>query len=72
MTDILSQLTSLKTYKALIPAYSALLFYLVVMVVTSTLGYTINKKDGFTYGLVFGVAVSLVLWFQYGRKMAYQ
>tara|TARA_B100000900_G_scaffold389321_1_gene382117 strand:- start:2052 stop:2270 length:219 start_codon:yes stop_codon:yes gene_type:complete len=72
MAGIVSQLTNLKTYKALVPAYMALVFYLVVMVVTSTLGYTIDKKDGFTYGLVFGVAVSLVLWFQYGRKMAYQ
>ncbi len=72
MADIVSQLTNLKTYKALVPAYMALVFYFVVMVVTSTLGYTIDKKDGFTYGLVFGVAVSLVLWFQYGRKMAYQ
>lgn len=72
MADIVSQLTDLKTYKALFPAYMALVFYLVVMVVTSTLGYTFDKKDGFTYGLVFGVAVSLVLWFQYGRKMAYQ
>lgn len=72
MADIVSQLTNLKTYKALVPAYMALVFYFVVMVVTSTLGYTIDKKDGFTYGLVFGVVVSLVLWFQYGRKMAYQ
>ena len=72
MADIISQLTNLKTYKALVPAYMALVFYFVVMVVTSTLGYTIDKKDGFTYGLVFGVVVSLVLWFQYGRKMAYQ
>ena len=72
MADIVSQLTNLKTYKALVPAYMALVFYLVVMVVTSTLGYTVDKKDGFTYGLVLGVAVSLVLWFQYGRKMAYQ
>ena len=72
MADIVSQLTNLKTYKALVPAYMALVFYLVVMVVTSTLGYTVDKKDGFTYGLVFGVAISLVLWFQYGRNMAYQ
>ena len=72
MADIVSQLTNLKTYTALVPAYMALVFYLVVMVVTSTLGYTVDKKDGFTYGLVFGVAISLVLWFQYGRQMAYQ
>lgn len=72
MTDILSQLTNLKTYKALVPAYMALVFYFVMMVIASTIGYTIDKKDGFTYGLVFGVAISLVLWFQYGRQMAYQ
>lgn len=72
MTDIVSQLTDLKTYKKLLPAYSILAFYLAVMIVTSTLGYTIDKKDGFTYGFVFGAVVSLFLWFQYGRKMAYQ
>ena len=67
----LKQLMDLSTYKALVPAYQILVFYFVVMVVTSTVGYTLDKTDGFTYGLVLGVVVSLGLWFQYGKKMAY-
>jgi hypothetical protein len=67
----LNQLMNLSTYKALVPAYKILVFYFVVMFVTSTVGYTLDNKDGFSYGLVLGVVVSLGLWFQYGRKMAY-
>ena len=67
----LTQLMDLSTYKTLLPAYQILVFYLLVMMVTSTVGYTLDKKDGFTYGLVLGVVVSLALWFQYGKKMAY-
>ena len=67
----LKQLMNLSTYKDLVPAYKILVFYLFVMMVASTVGYTLDKEDGFTYGLVFGVVVSLVMWYKVGRKMAY-
>jgi len=67
----LKQLMNLSTYKALMPAYKILVFYFVVMFVTSTVGYTLDKNDGFSYGLVLGVVVTLGMWFQYGKKMAY-
>jgi len=67
----LSELVSMKTYSSLVPAYKILVFYFVVMFVTSTVGYTLDKKSGFTYGLYCGIVLSLVLWHMYGRKMAY-
>lgn len=66
-----SDLFSMKTYSSLVPAYKVLVFYFVVMFITSTVGYTMDKRSGFTYGLYFGIALSLVLWHMYGRKMAY-
>ena len=65
----LTQLMNLSTYETLVPAYKLLVFYFVVMFITSTVGYTLDKTNGFTYGLVTGVVVSLVLWFQFGKKM---
>ena len=67
----LEKLLDVNLYKTLMPAYMILLFYFAVMFASSTVGYALNKDNGFTYGLVFGVVVSLVLWFQFGRKMAY-
>ena len=69
--SVVSQLLDIKTYKSLIPAYKILVFYFVVMFLTSTLGYTLDKKNGFTYGLYFGIALSLVLWHKFGKSMAY-
>ena len=65
----LPELVSMKTYSSLVPAYKILVFYFVVMFVTSTVGYTLDKKSGFTYGLYCGIVLSLVLWHMYGRKM---
>ena len=67
----LNQLLSKSTYVSLLPAYKVLLFYCVVLLVTSTVGHTLDKKNGFTYGLVVGMVVSLYLWVNYGKKMSY-
>ena len=67
----LKKLMNLSTYKELVPAYKILVFYFAVMFITSTVGYTLDKEDGFTYGLVLGVVVSLIMWFKVGKKMAY-
>ena len=64
---MLNELTNLKTYKKLLPAYQILFFYLVVMMVTSTLGYVNDNKNG----LFIGMIISLFLWNKYGRSMAY-
>ena len=69
--SIVSQLLDIKTYKSLMPAYKILVFYFVVMCLTSTAGYILDKKNGFTYGLYVGIALSLVLWHKFGKSMAY-
>lgn len=60
----------LETFKKLIPAYTVLVFYLIVMVVTGTIGYVVmkDKERGFSYGVYAGVAISAYLWFNYGKK----
>ena len=68
---MLNELMNMKTYTKLLPAYKILFFYLLVMIVTSTLGYANDKKNGFTDGLFMGMIVSLFLWSKYGREMAY-
>ena len=65
-----NDLMNLKTYQKLFPAYQILFFYLVVMMVTSTLGYVNDKKNGFTDGLFIGMILSLFLWNKYGRSMS--
>ena len=35
---------------------------------TATLGYYMDKKNGFTNGYVVGIAISLGLWFTVGKK----
>jgi len=62
---------NVKTYQKLMPAYKILFFYLLVMIVTSTLGYVNDKQNGFTDGLFMGMIVSLFLWIKYGRSMSY-
>jgi len=69
--ELLSELMNMKTYKKLIPAYKILFFYLLVMIVTSTIGYVNDKTNGFTDGLFMGIIISLFLWNKYGRSMAY-
>ena len=59
----------LKILNNLKPYYMILLFYCIIIFLTSTGGFIINKKDGFTNGMIFGFIISMVLWFQYGIKM---
>ena len=58
-----------QTIKDLLPAYAVLVFYLVVIMVTGTVGYKISedKKNGFSYGIAVGAILSAYLWIQYGR-----
>ena len=67
----MKDLLKMKTYVDLQSHYVILLFYMFVVFITSTIGHVLDKKDGFTYGMIVGFVVSLVLWFQYGKKMAY-
>ena len=47
-----------------------ILFYAILMMITGYIGYKINKKNGYKYGLISGLTLSIVLWQQYGKKMA--
>ena len=67
----IKDLLKIKTYVDLQSHYVILWFYMFVVFITSTIGHVLDKKDGFTYGMIVGFVVSLVLWFQYGKKMAY-
>jgi len=66
----LAELFAPTTYKKLTPAYMILLFYCVILFITSTLGYVLDKKNGFTNGMIVGMIVSLYLWFNYGKRMS--
>jgi hypothetical protein len=68
---MMNELMNMKTYTKLFSAYQILFFYLVVMMVTSTLGYVNDNKNGFTDGLFMGMIISLFLWNKFGRSMAY-
>ena len=48
-------------------AYCVLIFYAVLMMGTATLGYYMDKKNGFTNGYLVGIAISLGLWFTVGN-----
>lgn len=60
----------LNTLKKLIPAYKVLVFYLLVLMVTGTIGYVFSKEkqSGFSYGMYVGVAISAYLWLNYGKN----
>ena len=66
---IFNELLQLKTYQSLQKHYFILWLYLFIVFITSTIGHVIDKKDGFTYGLVIGFIISITLWYQFGRKM---
>jgi len=51
-------------------AYSILIFYGLLAIIGATIGNHFCKKNGFSDGYVVGTALSLVLWFTVGRKMA--
>ena len=67
----IKDLLKMKTYVDLQSHYMILLFYMMITFIASTVGHVLDKKDGFTYGMIVGFVVSLVLWFQYGKEMAY-
>ena len=67
----ITDLAKMSTYTTLSKAYMILIFYCLVLFVTSTIGYTLNKNNGFTYGMIIGMIISLYLWFNYGKSMSY-
>ena len=67
----LSHLLDVSLYKKMWPTFQIIIFYALVMMVTSTLGFVLFKKDGAVHGLAVGAVVSLFLWYQYGKDMSY-
>ena len=57
-----------KEFKELYKAYAVLIFYGILPMITATIGYKMDHKNGFTKGYVAGNVISLVLWFQVGKK----
>ena len=51
-------------------AYAILIFYGLLAICCAALGNYLDKKNGFSNGYVFGVLLSLVLWFTVGKKAA--
>ena len=68
---IFNELLNLQTYKSLQKHYILLWFYFFIVFITSTVGHIIDKINGFTYGLIVGFIISIILWYQFGRKMIY-
>ena len=66
----LNELLNTTLYKKLLNGYSILLFYCVILFVLATIGYSLDKKNGFTNGIIIGMLVSLYLWFNYGIKIS--
>ena len=52
-------------------AYLVLLFYFVVICVTSYIGATTKGFKGFDDGLVIGLAISATLWVTVGRTYSF-
>lgn len=59
-----------KEFNKLQMAYTILLFYAILMMVTATLGYKMDKQHGFTNGYIVGIVISLGLWFTVGKQMS--
>ena len=70
-SNALTNVTTLEFYKNLFPAYTILVVYFLVMMVTSTIGHALDQENGFTNGLFFGMLLSLFLWFSVGKKVSY-
>ena len=60
----LSEISKLKT------AYLVLFFYAIIMNLSATIGWFIDKENGFTYGYVVGIVISVALWFLYGKQVS--
>jgi hypothetical protein len=52
-----------------IKANIIILFYAFLIMITGYIGYNINKKNGYEYGLIVGLTLSITLWRQFGKKM---
>jgi|TARA_B110001469_G_scaffold99963_1_gene97123 hypothetical protein len=57
-----------KEFNKLQMAYTVLFFYAVLTMITATVGYKMNTKNGFTHGYIVGSILSVALWFQIGKK----
>jgi len=68
LIKLFNELLQLKTYKGLKQHYIILWIYTFIIFVMATIGHVIDKKDGFTYGMIIGFTISIFLWYQYGRK----
>ena len=64
--NMLSKLMNL--FKNLSMTYFILGFYLVVVLVTTTLGYAWKGKSCIESGIAVGLVISIFLWFQFGKK----
>jgi hypothetical protein len=51
-------------------ANGIILFYAILIMVTSFVGYKWKGNKGFNWGMVIGLVLSIFLWMKYGRKMA--
>lgn len=69
LKSIISELMKASTYVSLKKHYVILWLYTFIIFATATVGHVITKQDGFAYGMIVGFVVSLVLWYQYGKKM---
>ena len=66
----LNQLLDMSFYKQLMPTFKILVFYLLVVMVSASVSVAYMGKDELDKGLLAGSVVSVVLWVQYGKKMA--
>ena len=57
-------------FSKLTTAYIITFFYSCVMSIAATLGYMVDKENGFTTGYLVGIVISLLLWFLVGKKYA--
>ena len=51
-------------------ANGIILFYAILIMVTSFVGYKWKGNKGFNWGMVIGLVLSVFLWMNYGRKIA--
>lgn len=51
-------------------ANGIILFYAILIMVTSFVGYKWKGNKGFNWGMVIGLVLSVFLWMNYGRKLA--
>ena len=49
-------------------AYGVLFFYGVLSMITAAIGQKYKPGEGFTYGYLVGIVLSVLLWFVYGKK----